>query len=78
MATNKISAFSVFKAAKERTNIATENDKRFVRQPTTRKLYADAKENQNSKQQVISFLAHLKPKLLLYRNIEGLNVFHVC
>ena len=55
MATNKISAFSVFKTTKEKTNIATENDKGFVRQPTTRKLYADAKENQNSKQQVILF-----------------------
>ena len=39
MATNKILAFSVFKVAKEKTNIATENDKGFIRQPTTRKLY---------------------------------------
>lgn len=44
MATNKISGFSVFKAAKEKTNIVTENSKGFVRQPTARKLYVDAKK----------------------------------
>ena len=55
MVTNKISVFSVFKAVKEKTNVATQNGKRFVRQPTTRKLFGDAKENQNSKHQVISF-----------------------
>ena len=55
MVTNKISVFSVFTAVKEKTNVATQNNKGFVRQPTTRKLFGDAKGNQNSKQQVISF-----------------------
>ena len=55
MATDKVSAFSVFEAVKEKTNAATEKDKRFGIQTTTRKLYADAKVNQNSKQHVISF-----------------------